>query len=129
MRLLVGGVVVALQEDPCRDDEGGCMSRVRMVVVTLLGTAALAASVVIAAPQPAEDAGAPTSVVEARADIQVTLGFMPSFLKALPEAALPGAWAQMKALQMNPDTALDGKTKELIGLAVAAQVPCKYCIY
>ena len=24
---------------------------------------------------------------------------------------------------------MDGKTKELIGLAVAAQIPCKYCIY
>ena len=30
---------------------------------------------------------------------------------------------------MNPNTALDGKTKELIGLAVAAQIPCEYCIY
>jgi AhpD family alkylhydroperoxidase len=29
----------------------------------------------------------------------------------------------------NPKGALDGKTKELIGLAVAAQVPCQYCIY
>ena len=29
----------------------------------------------------------------------------------------------------NPKGALDGKTKELIGLAVAAQIPCQYCIY
>jgi AhpD family alkylhydroperoxidase len=105
------------------------MSRVRMVVVALIGCVALAASVVVASPQPAEDAGAPTSVVEARADIQVTLGFMPTFLKSLPQAALPGAWAQLESLQLNPDTALDGKTKELIGLAVASQVPCRYCIY
>ena len=28
-----------------------------------------------------------------------------------------------------PKGALDGKTKELIGLAVAAQIPCEYCIY
>ena len=34
----------------------------------------------------------------------------------------------MKGLQLNPNTALPGRTKELIGLAVAAQVPCRYCI-
>lgn len=30
---------------------------------------------------------------------------------------------------VNPKTALNGKTKELLGLAVAAQIPCQYCIY
>jgi AhpD family alkylhydroperoxidase len=35
----------------------------------------------------------------------------------------------MKTLQLNPGTALSGKVKELIGLAVAAQVPCRYCTY
>ena len=30
---------------------------------------------------------------------------------------------------LNPNSALSGKAKELIGLAVAAQVPCQYCIY
>jgi AhpD family alkylhydroperoxidase len=34
----------------------------------------------------------------------------------------------MKNIELNPQTALQGKTKELIGLAVAAQIPCKYCI-
>src|SRR5438874_803219 len=34
----------------------------------------------------------------------------------------------MKTLQMNSGTALPGKTKELIGLAVASQIPCRYCI-
>jgi AhpD family alkylhydroperoxidase len=32
-------------------------------------------------------------------------------------------------LQLNPNTALPGRTKELIGLGVAAQIPCRYCIY
>jgi AhpD family alkylhydroperoxidase len=32
-------------------------------------------------------------------------------------------------VQLNPKTALDGKTKGLMGLAVAAQIPCQYCIY
>jgi AhpD family alkylhydroperoxidase len=65
----------------------------------------------------------------ARADIQKTLGFVPQFLGGLPELALPGVWDEMKTLQLNPRTTLDGKTKEMIGLAVAAQVPCRYCIY
>jgi AhpD family alkylhydroperoxidase len=65
----------------------------------------------------------------ARADIKATLGFVPKFLNDVPDVALPGAWEEMKGLQMNPNTALPGKFKELIGLAVAAQVPCKYCTY
>ena len=31
-------------------------------------------------------------------------------------------------MQLNPATPLDGKSKELIGLAVASQIPCTYCI-
>lgn len=65
----------------------------------------------------------------ARADIQKTLGFVPKFFTQFPDSALPGAWEEMKGLQLNPGTALSGETKELIGLAVAAQVPCQYCVY
>ena len=50
-------------------------------------------------------------------------------LLGLPEAGVAGAWAEFKSVQLNPKTMLDGKTKELIGLAVAAQIPCQYCIY
>jgi AhpD family alkylhydroperoxidase len=35
----------------------------------------------------------------------------------------------MKSLQLNPNTAIPGRYKELIGLAVAAQIPCHYCTY
>src|SRR5205809_7957787 len=73
-----------------------------------------------AEPKPAE---------AARADIQKTFGFVPQFLLQVPELALPGTWDEMKTLQLNPSTALPGKIKELIGLAVAAQVPCRYCTY
>ena len=62
-------------------------------------------------------------------DIEQTLGSVPSFFKAFPESGISGAWAEFKAIQLNPKTKLDGKTKELIGLAVAAQIPCQYCIY
>ena len=54
---------------------------------------------------------------------------MPSFFKAFPEAGIAGAWGEFKSVQLNPDTALSSKTKELIGLAVAAQIPCAYCVY
>src|SRR4029077_8439418 len=62
-------------------------------------------------------------------DIERTLGSVPSFFKAFPESGIAGAWNEFKSVQLNPKTKLDGKTKELIGLAVAAQVPCQYCVY
>ena len=61
-------------------------------------------------------------------DIEKTVGFVPGFFKSFPDATLPGTWEEMKGLQMNPKTAIPVKYKELIGLAVSAQVPCKYCI-
>jgi AhpD family alkylhydroperoxidase len=62
-------------------------------------------------------------------DIEKTLGLVPTFLKAFPESGIASAWGELKSVQLNPKTALSGKEKELIGLAVAAQVPCKYCVY
>jgi len=90
-------------------------------IIGLTALLALAA----AAPASAE----PVSAQATRADIAKTLGFVPAFFKTMADAAVPGAWEEMKGLQMNPSTALPGKTKELIGLAVAAQVPCRYCVY
>jgi AhpD family alkylhydroperoxidase len=73
----------------------------------------------------AEDA----SATAAYKDIQSTLGMVPGFFKVFPQSGIAGAWAEFKTIQLNPDTKLNGKTKELIGLAVAAQIPCTYCIY
>jgi AhpD family alkylhydroperoxidase len=78
---------------------------------------------------PAARAGENPAAAAAKADIQKTLGFVPQFFARFPEEALPGAWEEMKTLQLNPRTALPGRTKELIGLGVAAQIPCHYCIY
>lgn len=64
----------------------------------------------------------------ALADIQKAFGFVPGFFEAMPASVLPGTWDEMKGLQMNPATALSGKSKELIGLGVAAQIPCTYCV-
>jgi AhpD family alkylhydroperoxidase len=62
-------------------------------------------------------------------DIENTLGLVPSFLKAFPEDGIAGAWDELKSIQLNPKSALSMKQKELIGLAVAAQIPCRYCVY
>jgi AhpD family alkylhydroperoxidase len=64
----------------------------------------------------------------ARKDIAKTLGFVPRFFQVMADAAVGGMWTEMKGLQLNPNSALPGKTKELVGLAVASQVPCHYCI-
>ena len=62
-------------------------------------------------------------------DIQATLGVVPGFFRAFPEAGLPGAWAEFKQVQVAENTVLSPKVKQLIGLAVSAQVPCAYCVY
>jgi AhpD family alkylhydroperoxidase len=89
--------------------------KMMMVAVAVLGLGGVAR-----AESPAATA--------AKADIAKTLGFVPQFLGKLPEGMLPGAWEELKTLQLNPGTMLNGKTKELIGLGVAAQIPCRYCI-
>ena len=53
----------------------------------------------------------------------------PAWMKqTLPDQALKPLWDEYQAV-MNPAGALDGKTKQLIGLAVAAQIPCAYCVF
>ena len=53
----------------------------------------------------------------------------PEWMKqTLPDQAQKPLWEEYLAI-MNPAGALDGKTKQLIGLAVAAQVPCAYCVF
>jgi AhpD family alkylhydroperoxidase len=96
------------------------------IALTLAATLGLGAAALLAPrTAAAQDASAQTTY----RDIEQTLGSVPSFFKAFPESGIAGAWAEFKSLQLNPKTKLDGKTKELIGLAVAAQIPCQYCIY
>jgi AhpD family alkylhydroperoxidase len=52
----------------------------------------------------------------------------PKFMQDIyPKDALNPAWQEFQAVMGKG--ALDAKTKELIGLATAAQIPCRYCIY
>ncbi len=75
------------------------------------------------------DPGRSAEANAAFAEAEKMLGAAPAMLKEMPDENVPAFWEQLKTLQLNPKTALDGKTKELIGLGVAAQVPCRYCIY
>ena len=53
----------------------------------------------------------------------------PAWMKqTLPDQALKPLWDLQLAV-LNPTGALDAKTKQLIGLGVAAQIPCAYCVY
>ncbi len=62
------------------------------------------------------------------ADIEQTLGIVPSFFAGVPDYLLPSEWASFKALQLG-ETAIPNKYKELIGLAVSGATRCRYCAY
>ncbi len=69
------------------------------------------------------------SVDEVYDDIQTTLGFVPEFMQLYPKEAIAGSWNLFKGVQMNPKSLIPSKYKELIGIAVSAQIPCRYCSY
>ncbi len=48
--------------------------------------------------------------------------------QTLPDQVLKLHWDEQQAV-LNATGALDGKTKQLIALAVSAQIPCAYCVY
>jgi AhpD family alkylhydroperoxidase len=76
-------------------------------------------------PAWADDPSAQTTYDE----VQSTLGGVPSFVRLFPKGAVAGAWAEERDLELSNKTALSPKEKALIGLAVAAQIPCEYCIW
>jgi AhpD family alkylhydroperoxidase len=55
-------------------------------------------------------------------------GFVPGFYNTLPQTALPHEWGVHRDFEL-AETAIPQKYKELIGLAVAAHIKCRYCIY
>lgn len=50
------------------------------------------------------------------------------FVDSYPTHALKSA-LEARAVLEGKDAKLDGKTRELIALAVSAQIPCQYCVY
>jgi AhpD family alkylhydroperoxidase len=102
----------------------------KSTLLTTLSATALALS--LGGSAHAEDNPTSTASPEAqaaRADVQKTLGFTPGFIKALPDDMVPGAWAELKSLQAAPNTALPCFVKEIIGVAVSAQLPSAPLVY
>ena len=61
-------------------------------------------------------------------DIEAVYGVVPEYMKVYPKQGIAAAWALTKALEVE-EGALDPKIKSLINVAVAAQIPCRYCIW
>ena len=59
-------------------------------------------------------------------DIEKTLGSVPGFMKALPENVLVKEWPLFKTYNFE-ETEIPAKYRELMGLAVAANIKCPYC--
>ena len=92
-----------------------------------LALASLTAVLLSAAPLAAEETGS-SDAQKAREEMNAALGPVPSWVQALPEHRQGAAWELMKA-QGNPDAPIPPKYRELIEPAVAAQIPCQYCVY
>ncbi|MCC6622933.1 MAG: carboxymuconolactone decarboxylase family protein [Deltaproteobacteria bacterium] len=63
----------------------------------------------------------------ALAEARAAFGVVPEFLARFPAAAVPAAWQGLRDVEL-AQTAISAKDKSLIGLAVASQIPCRYCV-
>lgn len=88
----------------------------------------LAHAAKVGPPPKLQKAPAIRTADEALRDVKQVFGFVPSFIKSYPRQGLASAWGQYKAIELDPAGALPPKYRELTGLAVAAQIPCRYCV-
>jgi len=65
---------------------------------------------------------------KAKQEIIQEFGTVPSMFDNFPDHALAGAWETFKQLH-SPESKIPAKYRELLQLAVSAQIPCQYCIY
>lgn len=63
-----------------------------------------------------------------QAEMKEVFGFVPSFARVAGPNEVRLWWNAVREFQLSENTHLDGKTKELIGLGVASQIPCHYCV-
>jgi AhpD family alkylhydroperoxidase len=101
-------------------------SRRSLVAATF---AAFVGGAILAPTLPASSGDAAMSAAATYAEIEKTLGGVPGFVKQFPKAGIAGAWAELRDLEFSEETALSPKVKALIGVAVAAQIPCHYCVW
>ena len=84
----------------------------------------LCATLCLALPATAQETSADDVRQQARAAFGVALPDIENY----PDSMVAGAWAWMSDVE-DGKGALDPKTMQLIGLAVASQIPCEYCTY
>ncbi len=59
-------------------------------------------------------------------DIRKTMGIVPGFMKGIPKDVLVAEWPIFKKYQLG-ESEIPPRYRELIGLAVAANIKCPYC--
>ena len=64
---------------------------------------------------------------EVEADIRQTLGLVPTFFSEIPDDTLGYEWALFKRLELG-ETAIPGKYKELLMVAVHSETRCRFCL-
>lgn len=101
-----------------RTIEGGDQDILRTVVIT--GIMAFAIGSVAQAQDKTPD--------EVRDEAEAAFGVRLPELEAYPDSGVVGAWSWMQDVE-DGKGAIDPKVAQLIGLAVASQIPCQYCIY
>jgi AhpD family alkylhydroperoxidase len=61
-------------------------------------------------------------------DIKASLGIVPGLMKALPKNVLVHEWPMWKKYTLE-ESLIPEKYRELMGLAVAANIKCPYCLF
>ena len=59
-------------------------------------------------------------------EVEGMFGFAPDWVKDMPESAVGNLWEILRKVELEK-TEIPNKYKELIGLAVAATIKCRYC--
>jgi AhpD family alkylhydroperoxidase len=59
-------------------------------------------------------------------EVEETFGFVPGFIKMLPDSTLELEWELYKKIQIE-DSEIPHKYRELIGLGINAVSKCRYC--
>ena len=98
------------------------MKRFSMNLLTVLFTVITISSSLIAQDSDTE------SWNKAQAEMKAKFGEVPVMFTKLPLHVRASAWEWFKSVN-SPNSAIPAKYGELIGLAVAAQIPCEYCVY
>lgn len=85
---------------------------------------AFVCAMVVALPSAAQE----RSAADIRAEAREAFGAALPELENYPDSMVGGAWVWMNDVE-DGEGAIDAKTMQLIGLAVAAQIPCQFCTY